>query len=231
MADVLLIHGAGHGAWCWHRLIPALADLGHTARAIDLPGRGGTTTTLDAQAQAILTALTGPTILVAHSAAGYPASRAANLDDSKIRAVIHLAAWLPQAGRSLADLRRAWPDNPLGPALRLSPDRLSYSFDPAGVEALFYHDCPPEDRVLAARHLCAEPRAPHETPYPPGKSTRPQFYIRCSEDHAIPPAQQAEMAAALPPENRFDLPASHSPFFSRPENLARLIDRIARTIV
>jgi len=231
MADLLLIHGAGHGAWCWHRLIPALDHLGHNPHAIDLPGRGGAATTLDAQARAILADLTGPTILLAHSAAGYPASRAAHLDDSKIAALIHLATWLPQPGRSLADLRRAWPGNPLGPALRLSADRRAYSFDPAMTEKLFYHDCPPEDLRLAARHLCPEPRAPHETPFPDGTTNRPQFYIRCSEDRAIPPAQQAEMAAALPPENRLDLPASHSPFFSRPGDLARLIDRIARSIV
>ena len=32
-----LVHGAGHGAWCWERLIPALAALGHRAWAMDLP--------------------------------------------------------------------------------------------------------------------------------------------------------------------------------------------------
>ena len=34
-----LVHGAGHGAWCWERLIPALAALGHRAWAMDLPVR------------------------------------------------------------------------------------------------------------------------------------------------------------------------------------------------
>ena len=32
-----LVHGAGHGAWCWDRLIPALAAYGHRAATMDLP--------------------------------------------------------------------------------------------------------------------------------------------------------------------------------------------------
>jgi pimeloyl-ACP methyl ester carboxylesterase len=33
---MVLVHGSWHGAWCWHRVLPALQALGHTARAIDL---------------------------------------------------------------------------------------------------------------------------------------------------------------------------------------------------
>jgi pimeloyl-ACP methyl ester carboxylesterase len=230
MAEILLLHGAGHGAWCWHRLIPALSTRGLAARAIDLPGRGGSPATLHSQAEAILAALTGPTILLAHSAAGFPATLAACLDDSKICALIYLCAWVPQPGRSLAEMRRAWPGNPLGPALRIDAGGLSYSFDPAQIDALFTHDCPPEDRALTRARLCAEPRAPHETPFPSGITSRPLFYLGCSDDRAIPPLQQAEMAAALPPENRFTLTSSHSPFFACPDDLARLIAAIAGRI-
>ena len=40
MANFLLIHGAWHGAWCWHKVIPAIEALGHQAIAIDLPSHG-----------------------------------------------------------------------------------------------------------------------------------------------------------------------------------------------
>ena len=40
MADFLLIHGSGHGAWAWRDVLPRLRALGHEARAIDLPGHG-----------------------------------------------------------------------------------------------------------------------------------------------------------------------------------------------
>ncbi|MBK6467562.1 MAG: alpha/beta fold hydrolase [Rhodobacter sp.] len=85
MAEVLLIHGSCHGAWCWHRVIPALAALGIPARAIDLPAHGQDRTpaadaSLRAYAEAILSALTGPTLLVGHSAAGYAITAAAEMD-------------------------------------------------------------------------------------------------------------------------------------------------------
>ena len=37
MATFGLVHGAGHGAWCWERLVPILETLGHRAFAMDLP--------------------------------------------------------------------------------------------------------------------------------------------------------------------------------------------------
>ena len=31
MSDILLIHGAAHGAWCWHRVLPLLRAMGHNS--------------------------------------------------------------------------------------------------------------------------------------------------------------------------------------------------------
>ena len=87
MADIVLIHGSCFGAWCWHRLIPALNALGHSARAIDLP-RGGAhpaTASLQAQADAILASLGPDTLLLGHSAGGLPITAAAETDPSRIR--------------------------------------------------------------------------------------------------------------------------------------------------
>ena len=42
-ADVVLVHGAWHGAWCWQRVLAGLAQRGVSAHAIDLPGHGQST--------------------------------------------------------------------------------------------------------------------------------------------------------------------------------------------
>lgn len=138
MAEILLIHGSGFGAWAWERLIPALAALGHTARAIDLPGRDGTEVTLDELAHATLAATPAPTLLVGHSAAGLPITRAAALAPDRVIGLIYLAAYIPQPGRSLADLRRMGPSQPMRGAFHISPNRQSYRFDPARCRALFF---------------------------------------------------------------------------------------------
>ncbi len=40
MSTYVLIHGSWHGAWCWYKIIPLLAQAGHTAIVLDLPGHG-----------------------------------------------------------------------------------------------------------------------------------------------------------------------------------------------
>ena len=38
MSKFLLVHGSGHGAWCFEKLLKELKNKGHRAEAIDLPG-------------------------------------------------------------------------------------------------------------------------------------------------------------------------------------------------
>ncbi|AWD22736.1 alpha/beta fold hydrolase [Fuscovulum blasticum] len=231
MAEVLLVPGSCHGAWCWHQVIPALAALGHSARAIDLPGRGADAAraTLDDLAGAIVAALDRPTVVVGHSAAGYAITAAAERDPANMAALVYLCAYVPVSGQSLAQMRRAGPRQPLAGSYRLDAARTVFSFDPARVDDLFYHDCPAEDRALAARCLAPEPIAPQETPLRLTARSQdlPRHYIACTEDRAIPPEYQVVMAASVPEANRTALPSSHSPFFAMPQALAARIDRIA----
>lgn len=237
MSDILLVHGAAHGAWCWHRVIPALAELGHRARAIDLPSHGDdrtdpATVTLDAYADAILAATEGPTLLVGHSMGGFPITAAAQRAPDRFTALVYLCAYLPRPGMTLAEMRRAGPRQPLAGSFRIDPTRTSFTFDPDLSPGLFYHDCPAEDVALALRRLCPQPILPQEAALPDTSraETVPRYYIRCTDDRAIPPEYQQTMAAGLPAENILTLPTSHSPFFSAPDALARHIDTISRSL-
>ena len=114
MSDFLLVHGSCHGAWAFDRLIPELEALGHTARAIDLPSHGEDKTpprevTLEGYAKAIFAAIDAPTIVVGHSMAGYPLTLAADMAPEKFRRLIYLCAYVPMAGKSLAEMRRLAP--------------------------------------------------------------------------------------------------------------------------
>jgi len=241
MADFLLIHGSGHGAWCWRDVLPRLAAAGHRARAIDLPGHGDDPTprggvTLDDYARAILDALDTPTIVVGHSMAGYPISRAADLAPDRapgaIAALVYVCAYVPADGQSLADMRRAWPEQPLLPAIRMAGDGATFSFAPEMVAGKFYHDCPPGTVEYALARLTPEPVAPQATPLRPGAGLArvPRHYIRCLDDRAIPPAYQARMCAGFPEGNVSALATSHSPFFAAPGALAaRLVEIAERT--
>lgn len=235
MSDILLIHGAAHGAWCWHRVIPALQALGHRARAIDLPSHGDdsndpATVTLDGYAEAILQAIDGPTILVGHSMGGFPITAAAQAAPNRITALIYVCAYLPKPGQSLAEMRRAGPRQPLAGAFQIDARRETFTFDAAKAPTLFYHDCPADDLALAQRRLSRQPIAPQETPIPDTARAEalPRFYIRCTKDRVIPPDYQETMAASLPPDHISTLSCGHSPFFAAPDALAQRIDAISR---
>lgn len=236
MADILLVHGSCHGAWCWHRVIPALNRLGHTAKAIDLPSHGRDRTqpsqvTLESYAHAILAAMDGPMIVVGHSMAGYPITAAAEIAPEKFQALVYLCAYAPVSGISLADMRRAGPRQPLAPAIRVDQDRTCFTFAPDHTDALFYHDCDAEARALAAVCLCPQPILPQETPLTLTQRslTLDRHYIRCTDDRAIPPEYQETMSSGFAADRVTTLLASHSPFLSMPETLATRLDSIAKT--
>lgn len=230
MARFLLVHGSGHGAWCWRDVIPALAALGHQARALDLPGSGADETpleavTLAAYSAAIRAHLTEPSVLVGHSAGGFAITQAAEDDPANIIRLVYLCAYLPQPGASLVDMRRASAEQPLQGALELDPARRAFRFRPQALAQNLYADCPPEVQDYAAPRLGWQALAPQETPvtFTGRGATIPKSYVVCSEDRTIPPAHQRAMAAGLAPQDVCELPTGHSPFFADPEGLARLL--------
>jgi hypothetical protein len=55
----------------------------------------------------------------------------------------------------------------------------------------------------------------------------PRFYIECTEDKAVTPFIQRKMYAETPCEKVYSLSTSHSPFFSKPKELADILCEIA----
>jgi pimeloyl-ACP methyl ester carboxylesterase len=161
---------------------------------------------------------------------GFPITAAAQKAPGSIAALVYLCAYLPRPGLTLAEMRKAGPRQPLAGSFQIDPTRTTFTFDAALAPALFYHDCPPEDVALAARRLCPQAIRPQETPIPDTSRAEslPRFYIRCTDDRAIPPDYQATMAQGLPPTHVSDLPCSHSPFFAAPDALAQRLDQISR---
>ncbi|MFC4671536.1 alpha/beta fold hydrolase [Seohaeicola nanhaiensis] len=235
MADFLLIHGSCHGAWCWRDVIPALAALGHDARAIDLPGNGADTTphdrvTLADSAAAVLAASTPETVVVGHSWGGFPISAAAEADPEGMRALIYLCAYIPvQSGLSMVDVRKRAPRHPILPAVRRSADGLSMTVDPALATGIFYNDCAPDVADRAVAQLCAQALPPQTTPLTVTErfASVPKSYIVCRDDHCIPPEYQDEMTADWPRDRVHEMATGHSPFLSDPQGLAALLSRIA----
>lgn len=234
MALFALVHGAWHGAWCFDRLVPALAARGHRAVAFDLPGHGDDRTpraqvTLDgyvARVGEVLARQPEPALLVGHSMGGIVIAQAGEAHAPRIRTLVYLAAFLPREGESLGSL--AIP-TAVTPHLRPEREARVVHFDPAGARDAFYGDCADADVSAASARLTPQPVAPWTQPVRLGAryAALPRHYIECTQDRAIPLAEQRRMHAATPCRVH-TLESAHSPFYSMPERLADVLDRIAR---
>ncbi|KAG7582501.1 Alpha/Beta hydrolase fold [Arabidopsis suecica] len=106
LVHFVLVHGAGHGAWCWYKLIPILKSQGHNVTAVNLAASGidlRRAETLRSVAEYI-----GPlmglmeslgedekVILVAHSLGGLAISKAMEMFYKKVHMAIFVTALMP----------------------------------------------------------------------------------------------------------------------------------------
>jgi pimeloyl-ACP methyl ester carboxylesterase len=236
-AHFVLVHGAWHGAWCWYRIVAALEAAGQRVTTLDLPGAGIDATppasvTLQAQADrviALLDTLDAPVILVGHSAGGPVVSLAAEARPQAIDRLVYLTAYLLTDGMSLVAAGAEDTDTHI---------TENVVIDPAGTidiarsarRDVFYGDCRAADVALAQSLLKPVGLRPLGDTLHVGaafESVR-RFYVSCSRDHAISPAEQQRMLARLPCERVLTLASDHSPFLSHPKTLVRALAKIAR---
>ena len=177
-----------------------------------------------------LRALPEPAIVVGHSMGGMPISAAAEAERDRVRALVYLCAFLPRDGESLMDIEgrnarstvpaAAVPDE-AGATLTIPEDRH---------RELFYGDVDEDRMRRAQRRLTPQPVAPFGEPVSLGAAFAgiPKHYVECLRDGAVFLGLQQDMAAATPGVAVHTVDADHSPFLSRPAELASVLDRIAR---
>jgi pimeloyl-ACP methyl ester carboxylesterase len=233
MATFGLVHGAGHGAWCWERLIPILEALGHRVFAMDLPCEDSTAGP-GRYAEVVDRALppANDLVLVGHSLAGLTVPLVAAR--RPVRRLVFLCALVPEFRRSLADQVAADPEL-YHPVLRSHPGRVTtldgtVRFrDEAAARDVFCQDCTPEDVAWVFARLRPQAAAPRREPCPLSAwPTGERAYILCREDQAISPAWSRRVARERLGVEPIELDGSHSPFISRPSILAGVLDRLAR---
>jgi pimeloyl-ACP methyl ester carboxylesterase len=241
----VFVHGGFHAAWCWDRTIAALGELGHDGVAVDLPGHGARVeeeSTLANRRDAIVSALHSgdgaKSVLVGHSGGGFDATLAADARPDLVSHVVYLAAALPRENKTYPEamaMRDA--DDELGDTFDGDVgEMLSYlHFDDEGAMTFadfdgawkyFYHDCDEETARWAFDRL--GPERFGDTTVTPVSVPRfwaadlPRSYILCLQDKSMPRWLADTVARRLGVE-QLTIDASHSPFLSRPQELAELL--------
>jgi len=234
----VLIHGGFHGAWCWSRTIPEIEHLGHKAIAIDIPGHGervGEDATMAGRLDAVLDVLQPGDVLVGHSGGGLEVTRAADAAPELVSHVVYLAAALPLEGRLMQDALVYRDDGGIEgdydvtgmlEHLRFNDDGSMAFADAEGAKELFYHDCDDETVRWAFEQLT--PESAEDTATTPISVPRfwdadlPRSFVLCLADRAQP-RWLADVTARRLGVEPLAINTSHSPFLSRPAELAHLL--------
>ena len=238
MKTFILVHGSWHSSWNWHRLAPLLEKMGHKAIAIDLPGMGRDKTPIKdvkmkdtiAKICSLIDSIEGKVILVGHSKNGIMISQAAEYRPQKIDTLVYLAAYLIPNGKTQREYSLQDTMGILKPYVTMFDDLNAHTLQPEIYKEGLYADCDDYITELAKLLLSHEPVESSITALqltPENYGTVPRVYIECTEDKAVTPFIQKLMYTETPCEKVYSMPTSHSPFFSRPQELADILCEIA----
>lgn len=205
----ILVHGLGHGGWCWEKTQATLEAMGHRVVAPDLP-----LTSLEDDADTVAALIDGhsPAVVVGHSYGGLVISQAAARTRGTITNLVYLAAAMFGPDEDYPALMKQH-QTPLSANLT-TRNGDSVSVAPATAAQAFYNECPAAEAEAAISRLrsthlaCITAVGTLAEPW----CSIPSLYIVCLRDQAMPPAVQIQLAGKA--EKMVQLDTDHSPFIS-----------------
>jgi pimeloyl-ACP methyl ester carboxylesterase len=218
MKNIILVHGAWADGSGWQRIFHLLRARGYNVSIVQNP-----LTSLADDVAAVhrtLARLDGPALLVGHSYGGVVITEAGNAPN--VAGLVYVAAFVPNAGESVATLTAS--DAP--PPLQPSTDGFLF-FNQTVFPQVFAHDLPADQGAFLAAAQIPPAGVAFGTPVSRAAwHDRRSWYVLSTEDRVIPPAAQRRMAtranAAIT-----EVRASHAVYISQPEAVADVIDAAA----
>lgn len=231
MAAIILIPGAAHGGWCWHKVAPLLEAAGHKAIAPDLLGLGADLTPVAElslarwvdQVATLVESEAEPVILVGHSRGGIVISEVAERLPDRVAHLVYLTAFLLADGQTLGEVAQADEASMIGPNLVVDEAAGTWAIRPEAAVEGFFADCSPDDLAYTFPRLRPEPLFSLSTPVHVTTERFgrvPRHYIECLQDRAVTIDCQRRMQAVWPCRSVVTLDTAHSPFMSAPRDLA-----------
>jgi len=225
-ATVMLVHGAWHGSWCWDSVRAELHGAGVPSAVVDNPSVTHPGSDLPADGDNLrlaLDAIDGPVVLVGHSYGGAVISDAGV--HPNVEHLVYLTALVLDSGESASvNGLTGGEGSALVDAMVFDDGMLT--IEPDRVAELFFHDCAPNVAAGAAAQLRPMTMAAMTTGARAAAwRERPSTYVVCTDDRALPVPLQRSCADRI--GTVVEMPTSHSPFLSRPDELARMLAALA----
>ena len=223
--NIILVHGAWADGSSWGSVIERLQADGFHVRAPQFP----LTSLADdvARLRQVLELQDGPTIVVGHSYGGQIMT-ALGEDVPNVVALVYIAAFGLDEGESLGALLA---EAPVTPALEhLFTDSRGFGWLS---EDDFLHFAGDVDtirsRVLYAVQQPLASSAFTDVMGVPAWKSLPSWYMVAQNDEAIPPDAERQFASRMG-ATTVEVPSSHLPMVSRPDEVADLIEKAAEAV-
>lgn len=237
MATYVLVHGGGHGGWCYQRVARLLQAQGHVVYTPTMTGLGERAHLLNAEVdlqrhiEDIAAVLEyedlHDVILVGHSYGGMVITGTADRVPERVGRLVFLDAANPRNGQSLADVA--------GPVINaVRPfgevrDGMELVLLPAPDAGLLYGVTDPDDLAWMAGRLTAHPWKCFEQPLDLRNEDAlwaiPQYHIVCTSTLATRDKALLDRAGA---EGRlWDIDTGHDLMITEPEKVTRALVQVA----
>lgn len=223
---IVLVHGFWGGAAHWAKVINELSTKGYGASDIHAVENPLTSLADDAErTRKMVAQIEGPVVLVGHSYGGKVITQAGDM--SKVKALVYIAAFAPDAGESAGGISQAKP-----PAAfeNIAPDSDGFLWiKPEKFRESFCQDLS-EDEALV---MAVTQKAPIGSTFgdnvtAPAWRKKPSYYQVSLNDRMINPENEQMMADRMKPVKKIELEASHASLASRPVEVSALILEAAR---
>ncbi|MGW1160307.1 alpha/beta fold hydrolase [Streptomyces sp. NPDC002519] len=232
---VVLVHGGFADASNWNGVVAGLQKDGFPVVAPANPLRGLPT---DAPyISSVLKSIKGPVVLVGHSYGGAVITNAA-AGNPNVKALVYVAAFVPDTGEKLGDLIQRYPGSEIQAALNqvpfTNPDGTTGTdlyIRPDRLRDVFAADLPEkETRLMAAEQRPFSASSFTDVTTAAAWHTIPSWGIVATADKSIPPAlerfeYQRAKSHVVEVEG-----ASHVVMISHPEVVAHVIEDAARQV-
>jgi pimeloyl-ACP methyl ester carboxylesterase len=215
-----------HGAWAdgssWQKVILPLQKEGLRAICAPLP----LTSLSDdiAALERVIERTSGPVLLAGHAYGGAPI---AGPKDSRIKALVYIAALAPAEGETVADVFYRAKPHPEAPPMQ--PDSHGLIWMPEGAfgRGIAHRASADEVAILQAVQRpialkCVQEKAPV-----PGWKTKPSWFLIAEQDRMIAPETQRFMAERMGAKVRAH-DVDHSPMYTAPDTVIRIVLEAAR---
>lgn len=223
MTDFVLLHGGSHGGWCWDFVADELRRRGHRVAAPDLP-IDDPDAGWDGQADvALANYQSDDVVLVAHSRSGRLVPQL--LPHRPVQQVVLVSSAI--VGGILPGPYRTPPFPSRGAAIDVVRDEMGRSvLQESSAREAFFNECSEETIRWALPKLrpqCDPPPLP-EIVWPQVAVT----YVAGSRDRVVDHDWMRAAAKERLGVDVREIDSDHSPFLSRPRELADLLHQLGR---